>query len=127
MLAAQHPKPGLPLRTVQTGNALDRKHEAGGRVEPALENSAEALAFARVAQPVVHRIDVDGQLALFLQIVNRIFEGGVHVLGIESQAARQRLGEMPRFQRTKVGTKLLLREQRTIVPQRHAIGAPDSR
>ncbi len=56
---------------------------------------------------IVHRIDIHRQLALSLQIVNRIFEGGVDVFGIQAQPPRQRLGEMPRFERSKVGAELL--------------------
>ena len=85
MLAAQHPQSGLPFGAAQSGDALDGKHEARGGIETALENLAQPLAFLSVAQLVVHRVDIDRQLALLLQIVNGIFESWIHIVRIKPQ------------------------------------------
>ena len=93
MPGAQHPQAGLPLRSVLAGAALQRQHETRRLSQTALEDAAQALALLRIVQLVVHRIDVDRELALFEQICQRIFVGGHQILRIKRQPARQRFGE----------------------------------
>ena len=74
VLAAQHPEAGLPFRAASSRAALERQHDSRGRVQPALEDAAHALALLRIFQAIVDGIDVDRQLPFALQIVDRVFE-----------------------------------------------------
>ena len=124
LLAAQHPRSGLPFRTGFSRAALQRQHHAHRRFQPLLEHFADALPLQRIRQLILRRIHIDRQLPLLMQMVELIFEGRHDVARIEPQAPRQRLRESLGFGHAKLVVDLIARQQFAISPQRHAIGAP---
>ena len=67
--------------------------------QAALEDPPQPLALLGALQFVVHRIDVDGKLALFEQKGERVLVGGNHRLGIDLQPLRQCLGKLQSLSR----------------------------
>ena len=78
------------MRTIA---ALNRQDVAGGSFQTTLEHAAHAIALDRILQTIVGHLDVDRQVALALEIMHGIFERGHCVFGIETQPAREGLGE----------------------------------
>src|SRR5215472_16729781 len=124
MLAAKHPQTGLPLGSVLAPASLERQHHARGRLQTALEDSAKAFAVFGIVQMIVYRVHVDRQLPLLLQMIERVLEGGIDVIGIKTEAHGDSLGEFTSVERIEAGGVSLAREQRTVQPQGNAIGTP---
>ena len=88
--AAQEPRPGLPARGLAWASfgARDRQHVADHLVQALTEHLADALAFQRVGQARVERVDVARQLAFAPQVVPGVLESREHVLAVEPEPRR---------------------------------------
>src|SRR5271157_3476737 len=70
-LAAQEPRARLPARAVRAAGY--RQHVADDPIQSLLEYSCQTLAFHRIFQPRIERIDIHRQAALAPQIVECVF------------------------------------------------------
>ncbi len=113
----------MPLRAISSPRTLERQHQADRRFQTARENLPQALPFLRVVEAIVNWIDVDRQLALALQVVERIFEGFTNVIGIDAEPQRQGVHELLRVSGPKIAVRSL-GKQRRIMPERNAVGPP---
>ena len=86
--ALRHPaRLGLP--------ALHRQHEAARRAQAAIEYLQDAGALLGVLQARVGGIDVDRQLALAHQVMERVLVGVEHIARVDFQALGQGAHEVP--------------------------------
>jgi hypothetical protein len=128
-LAAEVPRAGDPAPADQAGArfAAQRQHVADGRLEPLRVDATQAIALEFVGQAGVERIDVDRQLALAPEIVESVFEAGLHRGVDQAQLARQRRAEALRIGGGIGRRHALVGEQARIGPARLAVGAPADR
>ena len=124
MTRAEHPQAGLPLGAALALGALQRKHEAGWIAQAPAEDTAQALTLFRVIQLVVERIDIDRQQAFLVDIGERVFVRGNHVLGADGETIGQRFGEGLGLGLAHAVIPIRNREQRRIAPKRVAILTP---
>ena len=93
-------------------------------LKPLAEHLAQALAFHRIGQPRVERIDIGGELALAPQVVPGVLVGREHVLRIERQAARHAAQKLVRLRIGDLVILALIGKQFGVRPDRLAVLAP---
>lgn len=97
MAGAEHPEGALPGGAIFAALFLDGEDEAGGLVETAFEDAAETIALFGVGEFIVHRVYVDGELPLFVDVFERVFVGGDDEVSRNQETGGEAFGELEGF------------------------------
>jgi hypothetical protein len=91
------------------------------------ERAHDAVALGRIIDLGIARVDILGQFALLEHAREGVFEGGLHVVGVEPKAGRDRLRESPRVIGERSMGPSLGPNERIVVPNRLAVAPPIER
>src|SRR5215467_6351905 len=91
------------------------------------ERAHDAVALDRIIDLGIARIDILAQFALLEHARGRVFEGGLHEVGAETEAGRDRLRESLRIIGERAMAARLGRNERVVVPNRLAVAPPIER
>ena len=111
---------GLGLRVP----ALDRQHEALRRVQPLVEHLGHPRAFLGIGQFGIAGIDVVRQAGFLLQPVRGILERRNDKVERHAEALRGALGEFLGIADGGLARAFDARDQRIVLPDRHAVFPP---
>ena len=105
---------------------LDGQDMANDLVEPLAKYSVQTLAFERVIEPGVERVDVDRQAMFTPEVIVDILVGWKDMLRVEPQAPGKRLQEAPGECRVGTVVASFVGVKRGIVPYRLAVAPPEA-
>ena len=124
MVAAQVPRRRAPARRIALV-ARDRQRVADRLAEAAREHVTQAIALGPIGQLGVARLDVDRQAAFAPEPVADVLVGREHVAPVDAHARRETAQEFARVRRGRAVGLSLARDERVVVPDRHAVLAPE--
>ena len=104
---------------------LQRQHVAHRGLQALGEHAAQARALQLVVELGVERVHVHRQAAFAPEVVPGVFKPGGDVLRGQAELARQRLREAARVVGGVVFFVALVGQQRGVVPDGFAVGAPE--
>src|SRR6188472_2725649 len=103
----------------------DRQRIADRLAESPLEYLAQAVALGLVGQARIGRLDVDRQLAFAPKVVAEVFVAGEDVAPVDAETKREAMQELARLLGLRAVVIALARQQCRVVPDRHAVPAPE--
>src|SRR5262245_26295269 len=124
MLAPEEPEATLPNLLAVLPASLERQYVTDRLVQTSLKHAPQPKSLLVILEPVISRIDVDRQLAFACQKVNRVFERGYRISGIDFQSLGQQLHESFGIGERKVVFLVASCDQLRIAPDRMTIFAP---
>ncbi len=125
-LALQRPRAALPAsdRLVVVRDRPQRQHEAGGTIESLLQQPRQTGALVGLRQVRLQRIGVERQRRFRGEQPRHVLVGGDDERRIEGELRGERRREPMRRGNVRIPGRARVGEQRRVVPQRLAVGAP---